>query len=83
MRGKGPANRRSSRGDEGEQDGLTAAEMQFLDGREFSVEDIARFFRISPHRSATLACHNSNIGLSIDHATATVALGCAGSSASR
>ena len=46
--------------------------MQFLDGREFSVEDIARFFRISPHRSATLACHNSNIGLSIDHVTSTL-----------
>lgn len=54
--------------------GLTAEELQFLEGRQFSLEDIARFFRVSPHKIGHLArATNNNIEeLSIDHVTSTL-----------
>lgn len=54
--------------------GLTAAEMQFLDGREFSIEDVARFFRVSPHKIGHLkrATNNNIEELSIDHVGSTL-----------
>lgn len=54
--------------------GLTSEELQFLEGRQFSIEDIARFFRVSPHKIGHLArATNNNIEeLSIDHVTSTL-----------
>lgn len=54
--------------------GLTAEELQFLEGRQFSVEDIARFFRVSPHKIGHLerATNNNIEELSIDHVTSTL-----------
>lgn len=54
--------------------GLTAEELQFIEGREFSIEDIARFFRVSPHKIGHLkrATNNNIEELSIDHVTSTL-----------
>jgi HK97 family phage portal protein len=54
--------------------GLTAEELQFLEGRQFSVEDIARFFRVSPHKIGHLerATNNNIEELSIDHVSSTL-----------
>jgi HK97 family phage portal protein len=54
--------------------GLTAQEMQFLDGRQFSVEDIARFFRVQPHKIGHLArATNNNVeSMELDHVISTL-----------
>ncbi len=54
--------------------GLTAAEMQFLDGRKFQLEDIARFFRVGPHKIGHLdrATNNNVEQMALDHVTSTL-----------
>lgn len=54
--------------------GLTAAEMQFLDGRMFQLEDIARFFRVTPQKIGHMArSTNNNVEqMALDHVTSTL-----------
>lgn len=54
--------------------GLSAADMQFLDGRQFQLEDIARFFRVGPHKIGHLArATNNNVEqMALDHVTSTL-----------
>lgn len=54
--------------------GLTAQELQWLDGREFQIEDIARFFRVAPHKIGHLkrATNNNIEQLTLDHVTSTL-----------
>jgi HK97 family phage portal protein len=54
--------------------GLTPADMQFLDGRAWQLEDIARFFRVSPHKIGHLArATNNNVEqMALEHVTCTL-----------
>lgn len=54
--------------------GLTAVDMQFLDGRKFQLQDIARFFRVSPHKIQDMERQsNSNVEqMALDHVTSTL-----------
>ncbi len=54
--------------------GLSAADMQFLDGRKFQLEDIARFFRVTPQKIGDLsrATNNNVEQMSLDHVTSTL-----------